>query len=215
MSLGAERNRLEGHSEQVNAVAYSADGEWIASGSDDDTLKVWYANGELLQTVPVDGEIDGAGDAAVRSRVTSIAFHPEGETIATAHSNGQVSLWAIKPDTSSQVNSSPVSLQQNISQRVVPQQVISAHSDWVTSVAYAPDGERLATSSRDGRISIWTAEGTLLKTLMSGHQGWVNTVNWHPDGQQLASGGEDGKIKVWDTESGDLVWEAVAHQGKG
>ncbi|MFK8183956.1 MAG: caspase family protein [Phormidesmis sp.] len=183
-TLSTERNRLEGHSQTVGSVVYSPDGQKLASVSLDDTLKIWQADGTLLQS------INTAPTSSTYGK--GIALSPNGEWIAIAHTEGQVTLWNLT-DTA-------------------PQKIIEAHSDLVTTVAFNPDGKTLATAGRDGAIKLWNiTNGTLIRTL-SGHDGWANAVSWSPDGQQLASGGEDKKLKVWEVASGQMLWEEATHQ---
>ncbi|MEM7160739.1 MAG: TIR domain-containing protein, partial [Myxococcota bacterium] len=63
----------------------------------------------------------------------------------------------------------------------------AGHSDWVWSVAWAPDGQRLASASDDGSIRVWSADDGALLATLEGHSGSVLSVAWAPDGQRLAS----------------------------
>jgi WD40 repeat protein/serine/threonine protein kinase len=72
----------------------------------------------------------------------------------------------------------------------------------VTSVAFSPDGERLAAANVDGTVKIWHRKtGKVLRTLEKAHDGFVSSVAFHPDGKHLASTGKDKLVKVWDLDS--------------
>src|SRR5450759_2648122 len=82
---------------------------------------------------------------------------------------------------------------------------LEGHEGVVSSVAWSPDGQILASGSEDQTIRLWNPyEGQLLKTL-HGHSAPVTSVAWSPDGQILASGSEDQTIRLWDTKVGKLL----------
>ena len=68
---------------------------------------------------------------------------------------------------------------------------LQEHENWVFSVAWAPDGQRLASGSRDNTVRLWTASSGRLLNTLQGHENWIRTVAWAPDGQRLASGSSD------------------------
>ena len=82
------------------------------------------------------------------------------------------------------------------------QHTLIGHRHEVTSVAWSPDGTRLASGSRDGTAKVWeAASGRELLTLR-GIAGQVLSVSWSPDGQRLATGNQDGMARVWDATGG-------------
>ncbi|KAH7020805.1 uncharacterized protein B0I36DRAFT_218298, partial [Microdochium trichocladiopsis] len=93
-------------------------------------------------------------------------------------------------------------------------QTLEGHSLWLRSVAFAPDGRRLASGSGDKTIKVWNAQtGALLQTL-EGHGGPVESVTFTPDGQRLASGSRDKTVKVWDTDTCALLQTLGGHSGR-
>jgi hypothetical protein len=84
---------------------------------------------------------------------------------------------------------------------------LKGHTSVIFSVAWSPDGARLATGSRDGTAKVWdTAGGRELLTL-KGHGSQVYSVAWSPDGRRLATRGSDGTARVWETADAEAVQE--------
>jgi serine/threonine protein kinase len=123
--------------------------------------------------------------------VRSVAFAPDGRTLASGSSDRTIKLWDVA------------------SGREV--RTLSGHTDDVWSVAFAPDGRTLASGADDNTIKLWdVASGREVRTL-SGHTASVLSVAFAPDGRTLASGSVDKTIKLWDVTGGREVRTLSGH----
>ena len=85
-----------------------------------------------------------------------------------------------------------------------------AHNNWVTTLAYSPDGNNLVTGGNDDRVRIWSPNGNLLFTC-KGHANEITNVKVSPDNKYVVSSSRDHTIKIWDITSGDLIRTIEGH----
>ncbi len=87
------------------------------------------------------------------------------------------------------------------------------HTGSVRSVAWSPDGTRIASGSDDKTVQVWDAANGGHSFAYSGHASTVLTVAWSPDGRLIASAGQDGTVQVWDVSTGRNVFTYRGHTG--
>ncbi|KAG9007988.1 hypothetical protein FRB93_007007 [Tulasnella sp. JGI-2019a] len=125
------------------------------------------------------------------STVHCVAVSPDGNTIASASSDGTVGLWEMETGT-----------------RIAK---LTGHTDLVTSVIFTPDGNRILSTSGDGTIRSWNATtGAHLATL-KGYTSGVTSVAVSPDGTRLISGSQDHTARIWDSNAGVEVVKLERH----
>jgi WD40 repeat protein len=183
------------HTKEVYGVAWSPDDKYIASVSEDHTLRVWN---------PTNGR--DALDCPHPQVVRSVAWSPELASndfwhLATACDDGKVYLWEVAPDKG---------------QRNLIAEFKKGHHDRVRSVAWSPDGRYLASAGDDGKVCIWEMHQKTLARHFQ-HDGWVNAVAWSPASENgvyryVASASHDNTVKVWNRENGRCRYTYTGHQ---
>jgi WD40 repeat protein len=91
--------------------------------------------------------------------------------------------------------------------------VLKGHLNVVLTVAFSPDGSRLASGSYDNTVAIWDGLTGALIAVLKGHSGPVQTVAFSPDGSRLASGSDDGAVRLWDGLTGAPITTLEGHLG--
>jgi len=219
---------LPGHSSFVNSLAISPDGQILASGSWDKTIKIWN-----LETAELIGTLTGHSD-----RVNSVAISYDGKMLVSGSSDETIKFWNLHngdllctfPGHSMEVNSVAI----NPKRLVIAScggadntiklwnlrsgellRTLRGHSDNVNAVVFSPDGKILASGSSDATSKVWDVEsGKLLRTL-SGLNVGVNSVAIAPDGQILASVSNDYTIKLRNLQTGSLLRILNTNSGRG
>ncbi|CVK96738.1 related to vegetatible incompatibility protein HET-E-1 [Fusarium mangiferae] len=203
---------LEGHYGAVMSVAVSPDDQFLASGGNDKTVKVWdIAAGVCRHT------LEGHDDT-----IYSITYLPDGKSLASA--SNAIKIWDTKSGLclrtleghDSHVNSVASSPDgQYLASGSYDQTIkiwnsktgrclktLEGHSGMVTSVAFSQNNQRLASGSFDTTVKIWDMKSFSCLQTLQAHNDRVMSVAFSPDSKRLASVSQHDGIKVWDTVTG-------------
>ena len=222
---GGELLTMTGHNGAITSVAYSPDGKFVLSGSDDKTLKLWNAaDGKEVRTF-----------IGHHGAVTGVAYSPDGNAAASGSADGTVRLWDVA--TGRQVRAT-----ENLGWKVAAvafspggnlvasaaddnqvtlwrlpslerTRVLAGHGWRVTSVAFSIDGKFSLSGSEDDSVKQWNvATGQEVRSFQNGLAD-VTSVAFSPDGRLGLSGGKDKAVKLWNLENGREVQEFKGHSG--
>ncbi len=176
----------------MRCVAFSADGNWIVTGGDDNLLHLW------------NGETAGAGEVIEghASPIAAVAFSDTGLLVSVAKQPTAM-IHEIGVDWK---------LERMIGSPDSPEKLV----DRVIAVAFSPDGKLIATGggepSRSGELKIWNADtGDLVLTLKDAHSDTIYSIEFSPDGQHVASCGADRFVKVFEVNGGKFVRSFEGH----
>lgn len=180
LGTGKLLHTLRGHGWGVQTVAFSPKEDIIVSGSFDSNIKIWNPyTGREIRNLNGPGWLNPFGlvpSFGGDKSVHSVAFSPDGTTIASGGEKQPIQLWRVS----------------NGERKLT----LTGHSDTVNAVAFSPDERTLASGSADRTIKIWDlSTGEPLQTL--GHSDTVYTVAFSRDGRTLVSGSKDRTVKVW------------------
>jgi WD40 repeat protein len=193
---------LQGNSNAIYAISYSPQSSdqsdqsdqiypqnLLASGHEDQTIKLWNVNINAPHTLEPDLQpfqvLRGHSD-----RILSVTFSPNGQILASGSADRTIKLW--HPQTGKLIKT------------------LQGHRSWIWEIAISPDNKFLASGSYDHTVKVWDLESGECSQTLQGHPSSVLSVRFSHDGKTLFSSGYDHIVKHWHLETGKCLhtWEA-------
>jgi WD40 repeat protein/transcriptional regulator with XRE-family HTH domain len=220
------------HTDNVVCLAFSPDERLLASGSNDDSVKLWDVE-------------RGAPLWSAGQTIACLAFAPDGGLLASGGFDGKLRLWDAQQGTLLEAVPHPGPVfslawhpvwgtghpdghllatgdgtgtirlwEIGPSRRASCVESLTGHSSWVCGLAFAPDGSLLASGGHDGLVKLWElgeAGSLRLRQRLAGHAQQVQCVAWSRDGGTLASGSFDHTIRLWEARDGSARAVLLGH----
>ncbi len=170
-------NIFSHHNDDIDSITINNDGIIIASGSHDNTIKLWDTiTGKELKNIDT------------KYSIYAIAFSPDGLTIASGDAKNNIYLWDV-----------------NSGDKIRIFEGHTGRFAGVNSLSFSPDGRILASAGGDKTVKLWdVTTGAEIRTLAE-HKRWVSSVHFSPDGNIIASGSADNTAKFWDVSTGQIL----------
>ncbi|HEY7424853.1 MAG TPA: protein kinase, partial [Gemmataceae bacterium] len=205
-ATGQEQRTLEGHTSFVSAIAFAPDGKTLASASRDGTVIVWDRETGKKQ----------AALTVHEDPVNCLAFSPDGTLLATgtaqpATGNGNPSTRFVPPSKPGEVKLWTLATGK---ERVS----LKGHRGGILSVAFAPDGETLASAGADAVVQLWDVAAGKTRETLPKFGGPIFSLAFAADGKTLALGGGDpfdmaSVVVLWDVRQKKLLGDLPGHRG--
>jgi len=181
---GTLKRSLIGHSNVVQDVQISSDGQFALSGSWDCSLRLWdLTNGQTTRRF-----------VGHTKDVMSVAFSADNRQIVSGSRDNKLKVWNTLGECKYTISD-------------------DGHTDWVSCVRFSPNTQNplIVSGGWDKAVKVWSLANLKLMTNLLGHTGYVNTVTVSPDGSLCASGGKDGTAMLWDLNKGEHLYELEAN----
>ena len=173
-SDGSKGPTLHGHSAYTTKMKWSPNGSFIAVGG--------RASDDMsrLQIWNRDGSQSPALQTSGDGSIAGLAWSPDSKMLASAATDGRI--WSSSGEQLA---------------------VLKGHSEYLNDVDWSPDGQRIATASKDATIRVYSPDGTH-RTTYKGHESAVNDIEWAPDSGSLVSAGQDKSVRVWQADGSSV-----------
>jgi hypothetical protein len=214
---------LKGNAGPLWSLAVSSDGQHLAAGADDGTVKYWDIAGDRVAwTLP-----------AHKTPIWALALSPKGDLLATGSDDGVTKIWdvltqdevhtlpkiggvralAFDPDGKKILTGGRGDFSVKVWDVRTQAELLTTvgHDSLVSAVAFAPDGKSFASASADKSIKIWDATSGKMKLKLTNHERGVYGIAYSPNSRYLVSGGWDRTVRLWDLDSGTQIAKFDEH----
>ncbi|MDE0317462.1 MAG: WD40 repeat domain-containing protein [Candidatus Poribacteria bacterium] len=179
---GEKKEMLVGHLHRVKSIAFSPDGNYVASvGGFANTDRLW--NTQTGESITIK-RMHAKG-------VNLVLFTLDGPTFATVGYDNAAYLWDGKTGNH--------------------KLTLKGHTKQVSSITYSPDNKSIATRSRDGTIQLWDATTGKHNTTLKLNKESVRSLAYSPDGKTVVSGNDNGDVQLWDIQTMELKSTLTGH----
>ncbi|HVE58177.1 MAG TPA: caspase family protein [Pyrinomonadaceae bacterium] len=173
-----------GHNKSVETVVFSPGNQWVASGSFDNTIKIWdFSTGRELRAL-----------TGHTGAVKTLACSKDGRLLASGSNDKTVRVWDV--ESGNEIKS------------------FTIQDGFVETIAFSGDGQKLAAGTSVNAVTIWNALSGQEISKLSEHTSAVTALAFSPDDRFLASGSNDTTIKIWDALNGRRIRNLKGHTDK-
>lgn len=211
---------LKKHGDAVNAVTFSVDGKYLASGGEDKSIYIWdFSTGEAEFSMtdnfyPVRSMQFAPGDEMLVSSGPDVKIVDYTGNLKRAFSGYTTHIWSFDYNEHSKrliagSYSRKVNVWDFVSGDIIA--TLDGHEKSVLAVCFSPDGRLAVTGSLDRTVRVWDTDSAKELQKFERHSDNILVVKFHPSGRYFASASLDKTIRLWDPDSGKIVKTYAGH----